>query len=116
MLTPRQKALERTLFYFYTGLLAISSVFLLISGILLGTGRRKAFVEVDVGVIAGVIAAEACSFAAIVLIFMRRQKLSTLHWGLVGVGVATSITIGVAILALMFAGVRTTVDHKNSLY
>ncbi|EXJ77424.1 hypothetical protein A1O3_09650 [Capronia epimyces CBS 606.96] len=112
LLSPRQRALERTLFFFYSGLLAIAYVLLVMSGILLATGRRKAFVEVDAGVVAGVIFAEACVMAAVILIFMRKQRLGILHWGLVAVAVASVVVIGVGLLALMFANIKTA-KEKN---
>lgn len=98
------------LFWFYTGLISVSYIMLIMSGILLGTGRKKAYWEVDIGVLGGVIAAETCSVAAIILILMRKQRLGVIHWGLVGVSVATVVVIGVALLALMFAGVKSTAD------
>lgn len=114
VLTPRQKALERTLFHFYSGLIAISCVFLAMSSILLGTGRRKAAVEVDAGVIAGVIAAEACAVCAMVLVMLRKQRLSVLHWGIVSVSVAVIVTVGVSLLALMFVHMHNSADRKGS--
>lgn len=114
ILTPRQKALERTLFLFYSGLIAISCVLLAMSSILLGTGRRKAAVEVDIGVVAGVIAAEACAVCAMVLVMLRKQRLSILHWGLVSVSVATIVTVGVSLLALMFVHMQHSADRKTS--
>jgi hypothetical protein len=113
LLSPRQKALERTLFYFYSGLLGIAYVLLVMSGILLATGRRKAFVEVDAGVVAGVIFAEACAIGAVILIYMRKQRLSVVHWGLVGVMIASVMVIGVALLALMFANTKSATDRKG---
>lgn len=113
LLSPRQRALERTLFYFYSGLLAIAYVLLVMSGILLAAGRRKAFVEVDAGVVAGVVFAEACAIAAVILIFMRKQPLSVVHWGLVGVMVASVVVIGVALLALMFANTKGATERKG---
>ncbi|KAG9788836.1 hypothetical protein ABEF95_014054 [Exophiala dermatitidis] len=109
-LSRRQKALERTLFSFYSGLLALSYVLLLMSGILLATGRRKALVEVDAGVVAGIVFAEACAVTAVILIFMRKQRLSVVHWGIVGVMVASIVVLGVALLALMFAHNRSAAD------
>ncbi|KAL6251243.1 hypothetical protein RBB50_001451 [Rhinocladiella similis] len=114
VLTPRQKALEQTLFLFYTGLIAISYVLLIMSSILLGTGRRKAYVEVDAGVVAGVISAETCAVAAIILIMMRKQRLSVLHWGLIAVLVSGVVVIGVALLSFMFAGGGPGSDKKGS--
>lgn len=114
ILSPRQKALERTLFHFYSGLIAISCVFLVMSSILLGTGRRKAKVQVDVGVLTGVLAAEVCAVCAMVLIMLRKQRLSVLHWGIVGASVAIVVIVGVSLLALMFAEIQNSATRKGS--
>ncbi|KEF55929.1 uncharacterized protein A1O9_07509 [Exophiala aquamarina CBS 119918] len=114
VLTPRQKALERTLCLFYGFLIAVSGILLAMSAVLLGTGRRKAVVEVDAGVVAGVIAAEACAVGAIVLIMLRKQRLSILHWGIVGASVATIVIVGVSLLALMFAEIHNAAERKSS--
>jgi len=114
ILTPRQQALERTLLLFYSGLIAISYVLLSMSAILLGTGRRKAVIEVDAGVVAGVVAAEACAIGAMVLIMLRKQGLSILHWAVVGALVATIVIAGVALLSLMFAEIHNAADRKGS--
>ena len=103
-LTRRQKALEATLLQFYGGLLAVSYVLLIMAAILLSTGRRKKVLEVDAGVVAGVVVAEACATASIVLLCMRRQRLSVLHYGLVAINITTIIVLGIAELTLMFAG------------
>ncbi|KIV88749.1 hypothetical protein PV10_08400 [Exophiala mesophila] len=114
-LTPRQKQLENTIFIFYTGLIGISAVFLVMSSILLGTGRRKAFVEVDAGVVAGVVAAETCAVGAIILILIRKQRLSIVHWGLVGVSVSVVVVVGMALLALMFSGAHRSIGKKTDV-
>lgn len=113
VLTSRQKALEQTLFMFYSGLIAVSYVLIIMASILLGTGRKKASTEVHAGVLAGVIAAEACAIAATVLILMRKQRLSVLHWGFVGLFVAGVIVTGIALLAMTFAGGKTAVDKSG---
>lgn len=114
VITPRQKALEGTLFLFYSFLIAVASILLAMSAVLLGTGRRKAVVEVDAGVVAGVVAAEVCAVAAIVLIMLRKQRLSILHWAIVGVSVATIVIVGVSLLALMFAQIHNSAERKGS--
>ena len=102
-LSRRQKALERTLFQFYTGLIAISYVLLVMAGILESSGRKKKVLEVDAGVVAGVAVAEACATISVVLICMRRQSLGALHWGFLLVNITIVVIIGIAILAMMFA-------------
>ncbi|KAK7903477.1 hypothetical protein LTR67_001497 [Exophiala xenobiotica] len=114
ILTPRQKALEQTLFSFYTGLIAVCYILLVMSGILLATGRRKAYFEVDAGVLGGVVSAETCAVAAMILIMMRKQRISVVHWGLVAVLVASAVLIGVALLTLMFGAGHPSRDHKGS--
>ncbi|KIX04675.1 uncharacterized protein Z518_05545 [Rhinocladiella mackenziei CBS 650.93] len=112
LLSPRQRSLERTLFFFYSGLLVISYILLGMSAILLGTGRKKAFIEVDAGVLGGVITAEICAVTAMILILMRKQILSVVHWGIVAVAVASVVVVGVAQLALMFAGAKSSTGGK----
>lgn len=74
-LSRRQRAFERTLAQFYTGLIVLSYIFLLMSGILLTTGRRKEVLEVDIGATVGVVVAFTCMIISIVLVYMRKQKL-----------------------------------------
>jgi len=113
-LTPRQKALEKMLFYFYTGLIVLSYVMLAMAGILLDAGRRKAIVQVDAGVIVGVVVAEICAIVSVVLLFSRRQQLSILHWALMGVAIAGVVVVGVAIVSLMWVATqRRRGKHKR---
>lgn len=105
-LSRKQKALEQTLFQFYTGLIILAYLLLAMAGILLGTGRKKRRLEVDAGVVTGVVAAEACIGTSIVLVCMRRQSLDPVHWGLVAVNVAVVVVVGVAELALMLGNIR----------
>ncbi|ETN45389.1 uncharacterized protein HMPREF1541_09220 [Cyphellophora europaea CBS 101466] len=101
-LSKRQRALERTLFQFYTGLIVLAYLLLVMASILLGTGKKKRRLEVDAGVVTGVVAAEACVGVSIVLISMRRQKLGPVHWGLMAVNATVITVVGIAELVLMF--------------
>jgi hypothetical protein len=103
-LSRRQRALEATLFQVYTGLIAVAYLLLIMAGILFSAGRRKKVLEVDAGIVAGVVAAEACASISMVLICMRRKPLSAVHWGLVAVNVASIVVIGIAELTIMFMG------------
>lgn len=103
-LTRRQRAHEATLLQFYSGLLTVSYIMLIMSAILLSSGRKKKVLEVDAGVVTGVIAAEACACVSVMLMCMRRQRLSILHYGLVTVNVCIIVVLGAAELTLMFAG------------
>ncbi len=103
-LSKRQRALEATLFQFYTGLIALAYLLLIMAGILFSAGRKKKVLEVDAGIIAGVVAAEACAGISIVLICMRRKPLGPVHWGLVAINVTTIVVVGIAELTIMFMG------------
>ena len=103
-LSRRQRALETTLFQFYTGLIALAYLLLIMAGILFSAGRKKKLLEVDAGIVAGVVAAEACAGISIILICMRRKPLGPVHWGLVAANVTSIVVIGVAELAVMFMG------------
>ncbi|RMD42394.1 hypothetical protein DV735_g2717, partial [Chaetothyriales sp. CBS 134920] len=98
----RQKALETTLFHFYTGLIIISYVLLIMAGLLENTGRKKKVFEVNAGVVAGVSVAELGAATSVVLVCMRREKLSRIHWALVVSNVAVIVIIGVAELIIAF--------------
>ncbi|RMZ86715.1 hypothetical protein DV736_g6059, partial [Chaetothyriales sp. CBS 134916] len=98
----RQKALETTIFHFYTGLIVVSYVLLVMAALLENAGRKKKVFEVNAGVVAGVTVAELCAATSSVLICMRREKLSAIHWGLVFVNIVVIVVIGVAELARAF--------------
>lgn len=104
-LSRRQKTVERTLFQAYVALIVVAYLLLGMAAVLLGTGRKKQRLEVDAGVVTGVVAAEACTGISIVLVCMRRQRLDPIHWGLVTVNIAVVAVIGVAELALMFGNI-----------
>lgn len=95
----RRMMLERTYFQVYTGLLILSYVFLFISAILLGAGRRKAKVEVDVGIVVGIASAEVCAIISIALVWMRRMPIGVVHWGIVCVSVSGIVIVGAGLLA-----------------
>lgn len=103
-LSKRQRALEATLFQFYTGLIALAYLLLIMAGILFSAGRKKKVLEVDAGIVAGVVAAEACAGISIVLICIRRKPLGAVHWGLVAINVTTIVVVGIAELTIMFMG------------
>lgn len=100
-LSRRQQTREATLQRSYIGLLAIAYLLLTMSAILLGSGRKKKQLEVDAGVVTGVVAAWASAGISVVLICMRRQKLGPIHWGLFAVNVAIIVTLGTGEMALM---------------
>lgn len=98
-LSRRQRAFERTLTQIYSGLIVLSYVFIFMSGILLTTGRRKEVVEVDVGATIGVVVAFACMVASMVLVSMRKEKLSRLE--VVSLSLADGIIVLLGISAVV---------------
>lgn len=97
-LSRRQRAFERTLVQFYSGLLVLSYVFLLMSAILLNTGRKKVALEVDVGATVGVVMAFICMVLSFVLVYMRREKLSTIEIASLVLGMGMIVVLGVAVI------------------
>jgi len=71
----REKMLFQTMLLCYTAAL----VMLLIAGILVATGRRKLKVEVDAGVLVGVLASLFFSLTALATMLYRREPLSWFH-------------------------------------
>ena len=70
---------ETVIFRIYVAAFLLSYVMLVVSAILQGTGRHKAKVEVDTGVIIGVTIALVCGIAGVGLMISRRDPLSLLH-------------------------------------
>lgn len=97
-LSRRQRTFERTLIQFYSGLFALSYIFLGMSGIILLSGRKKHLLEVDVGAVVGVVAAFVCTILSVVLVFMRKSKLSRLEKTLVVIGVSGTVLFGLAVI------------------
>ncbi len=80
--TPRRQVRashERALFRTYVGCFAIAFVLLIMSAIMDVTGRHKAKVQVEAGIIVGVVAALGLAIIAISLMMSREEKLSWLH-------------------------------------
>ena len=97
-LSRRQRAFERTLVQFYSGLLVLSYIFLLMSAILLNTGRRKEVLEVDVGATVGVVVALACTTVSLVLVYMRKEKLATIEILSLCLGMGMIVVLGAAVI------------------
>jgi VTC domain len=75
---------EITLFRTYVGCYAIAFILLTMSAILKATGRHKAKVQVDAGVIVGVIAALCSAIIGMSLMISREERLSWFHRALGG--------------------------------
>lgn len=84
---------EKVLFHAYLGCYAISFILLLMSGIMKATSRYKAKMEVDAGIIVGVIAALGSAIMGISLMISREERLSWLH-RILGGGTFLVICIG----------------------
>lgn len=106
-LSRRQRALERTLVQFYSGLLVLSYVLLLMSAILLNTGRKKVALEVDVGATVGVVMAFVCMVLSLVLVYMRKEKLATIE--------VVSLILGTSMIVVLGAAVVVGIVQKATL-
>ncbi|KAE8445285.1 hypothetical protein EG329_013523 [Mollisiaceae sp. DMI_Dod_QoI] len=76
---------EDLLFRTMLGSFGASLLFLLIASILVATGKKKLRVEVDAGVIVGIIASLCFNMAAIGAVLGRQERLTWLHRSLVTV-------------------------------
>jgi VTC domain len=81
---------ETALFRTYVGCYGIAFVLLIMSAILKATGRHRARVEVDAGIVVGVIGALGSAIIGISLMMSREEKLSWMHWAL---GVSACLVI-----------------------
>lgn len=97
-LSRRQRHFEKTLILFYSGLLVLSYIFLLMSGILLTTGRKKEVLEVDIGATVGVSVAFVCAFLSCFLVYMRKSKLSSVEWVSLFLADAVIVVLGAAVI------------------
>lgn len=79
---PVRSSHENALYRTYVGCYAISIILLIMSAIMKASGRHKAKVQVDAGIIVGVIAALASAIVAVSLMVSREERLSWLHRGL----------------------------------
>ncbi|KAF8864973.1 SPX-domain-containing protein [Acephala macrosclerotiorum] len=79
------KAKERLLFRTMLGSFGASLLFLFIATILVATGKKKLRLEVDAGVIVGIVASLFLNMTAIGAVLGRQQKLGWLYWSLVSV-------------------------------
>lgn len=75
----RRRSRETGLLRTYVGCFVAAFILLFITSILEAAGRRKAVVEVDLGVVIGVVASLCFSIMGISLMLVRKDKLSWLH-------------------------------------
>lgn len=97
-LSRRQRAFERTLQLMYFGLVVLSYVFLLLSAILLTTGRKKEVVEVDVGATVGLVVSLLCVVLSVVLVYARKQKLPRIEVVTLWLADGMVVILGAAVL------------------
>jgi len=70
---------ETFIFRTYLAAFVLSYIMLALSAILQGTGRHKARIEVDAGVIVGVVIALICGMSGVGLMISRKEPLSLAH-------------------------------------
>lgn len=80
---PRRSSRDQLLYHTSVGLHILSWMFLLMATILKSTGRRKAAIEVDAGVISGVVISLACGMFAFGCALARREPVSMSEWTIV---------------------------------
>lgn len=98
-----QPSEETVLFRTYVGCYATALVLLVMSAIMKATGRHKAKVQVDAGVLVGVIAALGSATIGISLMISREERLTWLHRALGG-GAFLVVCIGSGWLLAIIGG------------
>lgn len=94
---------ETALFRTYLGCYVTAFILLIMSTIMTATGRHKAQVQVDAGVIVGVIAALGSGLVGISLMISREERLSWLHRSL-GAAAFLVVCIGSGCLLAVVGG------------
>jgi SPX domain protein involved in polyphosphate accumulation len=80
---PRRSSRDQLLYLTSIGLHVLAWMFLIMATVLKGTGRRKAAIEVDAGVISGIVISVACGMFAIGCALARREPVSMSEWTVV---------------------------------
>lgn len=88
---PRRSSRDQLLYLTSIGLHVLVWMFLIMATILKGTGRRKAAIEVDAGVISGIVISVACGMFAIGCALARREPVSMSEWTVVSLLVVCEI-------------------------
>ena len=80
---PRRSSRDQLLSHTAIGLHVLSWMFLTMATVLKSSGRRKAAIEVDAGVISGIVIAIACGMFAIGCALARRAPVSMSEWTII---------------------------------
>ena len=79
---------------------------MLLSGILLATGRRKEVWQVDSGATTGVVAAFVCTALSLILVSRRREKLRRFE--------RVTLTLAIAALVIIGMGLVVGIVHRTT--
>jgi hypothetical protein len=91
---PRRSSRDQLLSYTSIGLHILAWMFLLMATVLKLTGRKKAAIEVNAGVISGITIAVACGTFAIGCALARREPVSFSEWTIVSLLVVCELAWG----------------------
>jgi hypothetical protein len=94
---PRRTSRDQLLSYTSVGLHILAWMFLLMATVLKSTGRKKAAIEVDAGVISGATIAVACGMFAIGCAFARQEHVSFSEWTIVSLLVVCELVWGICL-------------------
>ncbi|CZT45000.1 uncharacterized protein RSE6_05268 [Rhynchosporium secalis] len=97
---------ETLLFRGMAGAFVGSIMLIVITGILVSTGRHKLRAEVDAGAIAGCIASLFFAFVGVTLAMCRKQTVGWLHSSCVGVTFAALLALNMMLLFLVLDNIR----------
>jgi SPX domain protein involved in polyphosphate accumulation len=94
---PRRTSRDQLLSHTSIGLHILSLVFLVMATILKGTGRKKAAIEVDAGVISAIVISVACAMFAIGCALARREPVRMSEWTVISLLVLCEIIWGICL-------------------
>jgi SPX domain protein involved in polyphosphate accumulation len=94
---PRRSSRDQLLSHTSIGLHILSWMFLVMATILKGTGRKKAAIEVDAGVISAIVISVACAMFAIGCALARREPVSMSEWTVISLLVLCEIVWGICL-------------------
>lgn len=95
---PQRSSRDQLLSHTCFGLHALSWMFLLMATILKSTGRRKAAVEVDAGVISGIVISLACGMFAVGCTLARRgDAVGMSEWTIISLLITCEVVWGICL-------------------
>ncbi|KAK6368800.1 hypothetical protein LTR64_006957 [Lithohypha guttulata] len=108
-LSRRQRGFERTRSRMSAGLVILSYVLLLMSATLLATGRRKEYLEVDVGATIGVVVSFICMLLSLGIVYTRKTPMARVE----KVAIILATVMNVLLTAAVVVGIIQKAERRK---